>query len=76
MEIAQRCLKCFYAAREPNPTPDQIIAGQVPVMCLGAPPSAQFVNTPSGTVTVSLYPMVNGKSVSCAMFIEKLLVPS
>lgn len=68
MEITRRCLECYYSARELNPTPEQIITGQVPHLCLALPPSAQLLAANHGMVTVAFYPLVNAETVSCGNF--------
>jgi hypothetical protein len=69
MTVLQRCLTCVHAMRDPNPTPEQRILGQVGAMCLGAPPSAQLVQHPNGQMAaVAVYPMVNAQTYSCGQW--------
>lgn len=68
MMLQRRCLECYYAVREPNPSPDQVIAGETPTYCMAIPPAAQLVAGNAGMVAITFYPVVNGTTVSCGSF--------
>lgn len=69
MDIERKCLRCHYAVAEQNPTVEQRLQGQVPVLCLALPPSAQLVaSAGGGMATVTFYPPVGADTISCGSF--------
>ena len=70
MKIEHKCLQCFYAVRDPAATPDQIIQGTVPSMCLLNPPTTVPMLTQGGLAMVTAYPQVNAKTISCARWAD------
>lgn len=68
MKIERKCLTCAYAVKDPNATPDQIIQGTVPWMCLRQPPVSSPIVTGQGVAIMTAYPQVNPATVSCAEF--------
>jgi hypothetical protein len=68
-EATRRCLTCAYHLRDPGATPEQIITGNVPNLCLHAPPNTIPIAGPRGSmVLMTLYPMVDKNTLSCASF--------
>lgn len=75
MALERKCMQCKYAHRNPDATPDQIIAGQAPTICIRRPPTASTspVQAHGGTalMTVTSYPQVTMSTVSCGDFEER-----
>lgn len=70
MNIERKCLDCFYAVKDPGATPDQIIQGAVPSMCLLNPPVTVPLVTQRGMAMVTAYPQVNAQTISCARWAD------
>lgn len=68
MQIERKCMQCAFAVKDPNATPDQIIQGAVPSMCLRNPPVSQVMITQRGMAVATTYPQVNEQTVSCWSF--------
>lgn len=66
--LEKKCLECAHSVRDPNATPDQVIAGQVAHLCLAAPPTTTPVMTGRGIALMTSYPMVTIETLSCASF--------
>lgn len=64
----KKCLQCAHALRDPNATPDQVIAGQVAHLCTEGPPTTTPVMTGRGMGMVTSYPMVTAETISCSRF--------
>jgi len=67
-EAQRRCLQCWHCMRDPAATPEQIIVGQVPHLCLCAPPLTIPIVTARGMALMTLYPNVNKDTLSCGSF--------
>lgn len=69
MKIAQKCLTCYYAARDPNANPEVDAQSGIQAMCLRTPPTAHLVFDSKGVMSnATVYPIVNAGSISCSDF--------
>lgn len=66
--IEKRCTECLHAVRDPNATPDQVIAGQVQHLCLYGPPTTVGIATARGVALMTSYPIVTKDTISCGCF--------
>lgn len=64
----QKCLQCKHSLRDPNATPDQVIAGQVPHLCVEGPPLTVPMPTSRGVAMMTIRPMVTADTISCSRF--------
>lgn len=75
-EVTKRCVECIHAQRDPAASPDQIIVGQVPHLCMEGPPTTVPLMTPRGMALMTVYPSVNKDTMSCDRFMPCLEVPA
>lgn len=67
-EVTKRCMQCKHVQRDPAASPDQIIAGDIPHLCMESPPTTTPLLTPRGVIFMTCYPSITKDTLSCDRF--------